>query len=44
MVQFFSSDRQCCCCSFFFLNLSRFPILLQFYIKAECAAHHRHGL
>ena len=44
MVQFFSSDRQCCCSFFFFLNLSRFPILLQFHIKAERTAHHRHGL
>lgn len=29
---------------FFFLNMSRFPVLLQFHIKAKCATHHRHGL
>lgn len=28
----------------FFFNMSRFPILLQFHIKAKCATHHRHGL
>lgn len=29
---------------FFFFNMSRFPVLLQFHIKAKCATHHRHGL
>lgn len=34
------SDQQCC----YFSDVSRFPLLLQFLIKAERAAHHRHGL
>lgn len=27
-----------------FFDVSRFPILLQFHIKAKRTAHHRHGL
>lgn len=37
----FHSDQRC---FFFFFNMSRFPVLLQFHIKAKCATHHRHGL